>query len=218
MLANTFVVLDFETTGLSPLRGDRITEVAAVRVAATGIVDRYESLVNCGVRIPPFISAYTGITQKMVNGAPPARRVLKELLGFVGRTTVIAHNASFDQRFFESECNHVGITGARNDFICSMRLSRRIFPDFPSHGLGSLAEELGIPFVGAAHRAGADAEVTAKLVLRLAGEIGSKIMDLSIDEGLLRRIMKMPIATALSQLRRMRGELESSKPSRAYRV
>ncbi|HVQ13226.1 MAG TPA: 3'-5' exonuclease, partial [Vicinamibacterales bacterium] len=93
MLRETLIVIDFETTGLSPDSGDRITEVAAVRIDGEKIVDRYESLVNCGVKVPPFISAYTGITQRMVDLAPPVVRVLRELRAFVGRVPIVAHNA-----------------------------------------------------------------------------------------------------------------------------
>lgn len=70
MFERPIVMLDFETTGLSPEAGDRITEVAALRIAEGRVVERFVSLVNCGVRIPPFIVEYTGITQKMVDGAP----------------------------------------------------------------------------------------------------------------------------------------------------
>ncbi|HWJ95805.1 MAG TPA: exonuclease domain-containing protein, partial [Telluria sp.] len=70
------VMLDFETTGLSPAMGDRITEVAALRIAQGRVTERYVSLVNCGVRIPAFITALTGISQDMVDSAPPASRVV----------------------------------------------------------------------------------------------------------------------------------------------
>ncbi len=68
------VMLDFETTGLSPVAGDRITEVAALRIVDGVVVDRYVTLINCGVRIPSFVSALTGISQRMGDAAPPVRR------------------------------------------------------------------------------------------------------------------------------------------------
>lgn len=203
MFSDSLVILDFETTGLSPDQGDRITEVAALRITANGIIDRYESLVNCGVRIPPFITAYTGITQHMVNGAPPVKKVVRELLDFIGQTPIVAHNASFDQRFLDSECYLSGAKSVYGSLICSMRISRRIFPNFRSHALGSLAAQLTIPFGASAHRAGADADVTARLMIRIAQEIRQRNTRLTIDESLLRRIMKMPIATAHSQLQRI---------------
>ena len=79
MFERPIVMLDFETTGLSPEGGDRITEVAALRIAGGQIVDRYVSLVNCGVRVPSFITQLTGITQAMVDGAPPAAEAAARL-------------------------------------------------------------------------------------------------------------------------------------------
>jgi DNA polymerase III subunit epsilon len=204
MLNDDVVVIDFETTGLSPDQGDRITEVAALRVSGNTIVDRYESLVNCGIKVPTYITSLTGITQRMVDGAPPAKEVIGELLEFVGETPIVAHNASFDQRFFASECRRAGMTYACEDFICSIRAARRVFPHFDSYALGSLAVQLGISFGGAAHRAAADAEVTATVVIRLAHELRSKHTHLSIDAPLLRRLTKMPVASSFERLQRLR--------------
>ena len=206
MLRETLVVIDFETTGLSPDSGDRITEVAAVRVDGEKIVDRYESLVNCGVKVPPFITAYTGITQRMVDMAPPVVKVLRELRAFVGRVPVVAHNASFDQRFYCSECEHVGEPNDGESFICSMRVSRRVYPDLKSHALGALARQLDISYRGAAHRAAADAEVTANLMISIARELQARHSRLSIDARVLRQLMRTPIAGAAAKLDGMCGE------------
>jgi DNA polymerase III subunit epsilon len=188
------VVIDFETTGLSPARGDRITEVAAVRIDGDRIVDRYESLVNCGVRVPPFITAYTGITQSMVDRAPPVTTVLPDLRKFIGGVSVVAHNASFDQRFFNSECEYMGELSDCASFICSMRVSRRVYPQFQSHALGALAQRLDITYRGAAHRAAADAEVTANVMIQIARELQTRHDRLSIDSRVLRRLMGTPVA------------------------
>ena len=94
MFERPIVMLDFETTGLSPEGGDRITEVAALRIAGGQVVERYVSLVNCGVRVPSFITQLTGITQAMVDGAPPAAEVVPSLLDFIGGDVLAAHNAS----------------------------------------------------------------------------------------------------------------------------
>jgi DNA polymerase-3 subunit epsilon len=192
VLSESLVVLDFETTGLSPLRGDRITEVAVVRINGDRIIDRYESLVNCGVRVPPFITDYTGISQRMVDTAPPVTQVLRELLGFIGNSAVVAHNASFDQRFFASECERSGMSVRDDAFICTLRLARRIYPHLRSHALGELARQLRLMSSGAAHRAGADAEVTAGLVLRLCADLTARHAGLAVDARLLRQIMKTP--------------------------
>lgn len=85
MNVTSIVVLDFETTGISPHKGDRITEVAALRVVNGQITERFVSLVNCGVNIPYFITGLTGITQAMVNHAPQVEKVIPHLLEFIGK-------------------------------------------------------------------------------------------------------------------------------------
>ena len=173
MFERPIVMLDFETTGLSPEGGDRITEVAALRIAGGEIVDRYVSLVNCGVRVPSFITQLTGITQKMVDGAPPADQVVPELIEFIGADALAAHNASFDEKFLKAEgalqglaCRHVGL-------VCSLKLSRRVFPGLASYKLGNLSQSLGIVFGGRAHRAEADAEAAAHVLLHIGRHLGN---------------------------------------------
>jgi DNA polymerase-3 subunit epsilon len=166
------VMLDFETTGLSPEMGDRITEVAALRIVGGEITERYVSLVNCGVRIPPFITALTGITQEMVDGAPPAGRVVPELLDFIGGDVLSAHNASFDEKFLKAEGARHGRATAHAGLVCSLKLARRLYPGLASYKLGQLSRQLGIAFRGSAHRAEADAEVAAEVLLHAARHLG----------------------------------------------
>ena len=96
-------VIDFETTGLSPAMGDRATEVAIVMVEDGEVVGRFQSLMNAGVRISAFIESFTGISNAMVAGAPPASHVMAEASRFVGNTPMVAHNASFDRRYWAAE-------------------------------------------------------------------------------------------------------------------
>ncbi len=96
-------VIDFETTGLSPAQGDRATEIAIVLLEGGREVDRFASLMNAGVRISSFIEAYTGISNAMVAAAPPAAVVMADAARFVGAAPMVAHNASFDRRFWEAE-------------------------------------------------------------------------------------------------------------------
>jgi DNA polymerase-3 subunit epsilon len=161
------VMLDFETTGLSPEGGDRITEVAALRIAGGQIVERYVSLVNCGVRVPSFITQLTGITQGMVDGAPPAAEVVPALIDFIGGDVLAAHNASFDEKFLKAEGAMLGHGCRHGGLVCSLKLSRRVFPGLPSYRLGELSRALGIAFPSRAHRAEADAEVAAQLLLHI---------------------------------------------------
>ena len=159
------VMLDFETTGLSPDAGDRITEVAALRIVGGEIRERYVSLVNCGVRIPSFITQLTGISQDMVDSA--------ELLDFIGGDMLAAHNASFDEKFLKAEGWRIGRPTGHCGLVCSLKLARRLYPGLPSYKLGNLSSRLGIVFRGTAHRAEADAEVSAEVLLHAARHLGT---------------------------------------------
>ena len=160
---STVAVIDFETTGLSPAMGDRATEVAIVLMEGEQVVDRFQSLMNAGVRIPPFIEAYTGISNAMIATAPPAERVMAEASRFVGQRPMAAHNAAFDRRFWMAELARAGQSAAQ-PFACTLLLSRRLYPQAINYKLGSLAALHALPSSGRAHRAMADAEVAAALL------------------------------------------------------
>ncbi|MEO8314079.1 MAG: 3'-5' exonuclease [Pseudomonadota bacterium] len=202
MLHEPLVILDFETTGLKPHAGDRITEVGLVRVANGRIVDRYQSLVNCDVQVPSFITSYTGITQQMVDTAPQVRTVMEEVMVFIGDTPIVAHSASFDERFLASECRGLGMPMLYESFLCSMRIARRIYPHLDSHALGALAHALKLPRCGRAHRAGVDAEMTAQLMLMMGREL-ARMREGMVTTQLLRRLMHMPVAKAQTGLAKL---------------
>lgn len=184
-------VIDFETTGLSPAQGDRATEVAAVILEGGKVVDRYQSLMNAGVRVPPFIESLTGISNEMIGQAPPAAQVMQQVSDFVGDYPLVAHNASFDCKFWDAELARIQ-RNRRQAFVCSLLLSRRIFPQAPSHNLGALVEFANLPRAGRAHRALADAEMAASLLLRLEDELRDRhqVADVSVD--LLLKIQRAP--------------------------
>ena len=165
-------VIDFETTGLSPSMGARATEIAIVLMDGAQVVDRFQSLMNAGVRISPFIERYTGISNDMIRTAPPAAEVMSEAARFVKGVPLVAHNASFDQRFWSSEVARLG-PDANEDhaFACTMLLSRRLYPQVGSYRLQSLASFHALPPAGRAHRAMADAEVAASLLSRIRQDI-----------------------------------------------
>ena len=159
-------VIDFETTGISPACGDRATELAIVLVENGRVVDRFQSLMNAGVRIPAFITQLTGITNAMVAGAPAAAQVMIDASRFVGAALLVAHNAAFDRRFWQAELAFAGLAGleAPQPFICTLLLSRRLYPQAPNHRLGSLVDYHRLPRTGQAHRALADAEMARELL------------------------------------------------------
>lgn len=165
-------VIDFETTGLSPAQGDRATEVAIVLLEGTQVVGRFQSLMNAGVRISPFIEDYTGITNEMIQDAPPAADVMAQAARFVQDAPLVAHNASFDQRFWAAELAHLGPDAPTTPpFACTLLLSRRLYPGAGSYRLGSLAAFHAIAPAGRAHRAMADAEVAAALLTCIQRDI-----------------------------------------------
>jgi DNA polymerase-3 subunit epsilon len=165
-------VIDFETTGLSPAMGDRATEVAIVIMEDGQVVDRFQSLMNAGVRIPYFIEQYTGISNEMIRTAPPAADVMADAARFVQGVPLVAHNASFDRRFWAAELGRLGPdTDANHSFACTMLLARRLYPQCGSYRLQSLASFHALAPAGRAHRALADAEVAAALLARIQQDI-----------------------------------------------
>ncbi len=162
----TIAVIDFETTGMSPDLGDRPTEVAIVLTDNGRVVDTYQSLMNPGVWVSGFITQLTGITNAMVQAAPPVAQVMAEAARFVGNCPLVAHNAAFDRKFWQAELRGLGVPAAQ-PFACTVLLSRRLLPNAPNHQLGTLARHLRLPTTGRAHRALADAEVTTELLHHL---------------------------------------------------
>ena len=188
------VMIDFETTGLSPDQGDRITEVAALRIVDGRVVDRYVSLINCHVRIPSFITGLTGITQAMLDGAPPVEQVLPRLLDFIGNDALSAHNASFDEKFLCAESARLGMATGHRGLVCSLKLSRRIFPGMASYKLGLLSGALGIRFNNTAHRAEADAEVAAQVLMHIGRHLSGTYGFAAIDPELLMSVNSLSAA------------------------
>lgn len=201
MLAEPIVMIDFETTGISPDHGDRITEVAALRIQGGEIVDRYVSLINCNVRIPAFITQLTGITQAMVNKAPSVNEVMPTLLDFIGGDYLAAHNASFDEKFLLAEAQRLGLNVRHRGTICSVKLARRVLPGMASYSLGPLAADLGLRFKGKAHRAEADAEVAANLLLHIASHLQQKHQLEAVYPALFGQINKLSAAKVPAFLR-----------------
>lgn len=186
-------VIDFETTGLSPAQGDRATEIAAVILENGKVVDRYQSLMSAGVRIPSFIEGLTGISNAMIRDAPPVGQVMREVANFVGEYPLVAHNASFDCKFWDAELERINLQ-RRQEFLCSLLLARRLMPHAPSHKLGALIEYAHLPVAGRAHRALADAEMAASLLAHLMSELKSRHGIHQVTYELLRKIQGVPKA------------------------
>ncbi|MGA5585927.1 PolC-type DNA polymerase III [Pseudomonas siliginis] len=196
-------VIDFETTGLSPNSSCRATEIAVVMLENGRIVERYQSLMNAGVRVPAFIEQLTGISNAMLRNAPPAERVMEEVNEFVGCTPLLAHNASFDQKFWDFELGRIKRTRLQN-FACSLLLARRLMPAAPNHKLGTLTTFAQLPHTGQAHRAMADAEMAANLMAHLAEELRGKHGVRELNHDLLCKLQKVPAAKVGEHLQRYR--------------
>ena len=171
--ANTVVVLDFETSGLSPNMGDRAIEIGAVLVEDGRITDRFQKLMNPGFRINSFIQSYTGISNAMVKKADSCSSVMKEFAGFIEGHNLVAHNASFDKKFLDAELA-TARSGYKGTFACSMLIARRLYQNAPNHKLGTLVEYNKLPTEGVYHRALADAEMTAHLWLKMLDDLGDQ--------------------------------------------
>ena len=167
---NPIAVIDFETTGMSPGQGARATEVGIVLVENGQVVDRFQSLMNTGVYIPGFITQLTGITNAMVDAAPAAAQVMADAARFVNGAPMVAHNASFDSKFWQAELALAGVA-APHVFACTVLLSRRLYPQAPSHKLGTLVDYHHLPRTGRAHRALADAEMAAALLAQIQHDL-----------------------------------------------
>lgn len=195
----TYNILDFETTGFSA-DFDRVIEVGVVKIKNNIIVDSFQEFVNPGMRIAGVITNLTGITNEMVRDADKSVKVMPRLKAFVGDEIIVAHNASFDSRFYKSEMSRVDIY-PKNDFLCSLMLARRIFQELDSHKLGVLCNYLGFTNK-ASHRAIGDAEATHKVFNAICEKIKNNSGREKVDYDFLIKLSKTPKKDIASILRK----------------
>ena len=189
--ADTVIVLDFETTGMSPDHGDRAIEIGAVKLEQGEVVDRFQCLMNPGMRVNGFIEDFTGITNAMLKQAPPCEEVMDEFADFAGDSNLVAHNASFDRRFLDAECYRIS-RDYKGEFACSMLAARRVYQDAPNHKLGTLVTFNHLPNDGTFHRALADAEMTAHLWLGMLDDINNAYCIERIPFSLMQALSRVP--------------------------
>jgi len=170
--ADTVIVLDFETTGLSPEQGDRAIEIGAVKLVDGVVIDTFQQLMYPGKRIDSFIENYTGITNAMLKNARPCKEVMQDFAAYIEGFNLVAHNASFDGRFLEAEFRRIK-QKQQAEFACSMLIARRLYPDSHNHKLGTLVEYKNLPNDGVFHRALADSQMTAHLWMAMLDDIKS---------------------------------------------
>lgn len=185
------VILDFETTGLTP-KVNRVIEVAAAITKNKKIIKTFTQLMNPGQYIPPFITSLTGITNEMVADKPSPEKVMPKLKEFIGNRLIVAHNANFDRKFLYAEMERANIF-INNPVMCTLLLSRRLIPNVYNYKLSTLAEHLNIDATRA-HRALSDVQVTAKLWSYLYTQVGQLSGIKQPDFSLLTAISKRPLA------------------------
>ncbi|MCX6292339.1 MAG: exonuclease domain-containing protein [Bacteroidetes bacterium] len=209
-----FAIIDLETTG-GMAAHEKITEVAIYVHDGEKIVDEFTTLVNPERTIPNFITRLTGIDNDMVRHAPKFYEVAKKIVEITEGKTVVAHNAQFDYSFLREEFRSLGYTFSR-DYLCTVKLSRKLIPGYRSYSLGNLCKSLGIRIEGR-HRAAGDAAATVKLfeiLLQrdqndlLRKSIRSDYLNVRFPENFDRKIVeKLPESTGIYYLHNEDGTI-----------
>jgi len=164
------VVVDLETTGLSPRHGHRIIEIGAVAVEAGVISGEFTTLIDAGVPIPLTVQAIHGITEEMLEGQPKTEEALRRFSAFIADSPLIAHNAAFEVTFLRHEFARLKL-GFPNRHICTLEMSRSRLPRLSDYTLETVYLHLfpDADFLRQSHRAIDDARMTARIWLAMAG-------------------------------------------------
>lgn len=175
-----FSVVDVETTGLTA-RHNNIIEIGIIKVSNLKIVDKFQSLINPAKNIPYFITQLTGITDDDVYNAPMFDEIAEELKEFIGDSILTAHNFSFDYSFLKREFENAHSDPLKNLQLCTLKVARRMYPMLKSKSLGSVCYHLKVKNKNA-HRALDDAEVTAKILIKMIKELRKSEQVLNVPE------------------------------------
>lgn len=159
VIPEKLVFIDLETTGAN-IANDRVIEIGLVIIDAQGVRE-WQALVNPGMNLSPFITDLTGITQEMVDGAPSFDQVATTLLSKMQDGLFIAHNARFDYSFLKGEYKRLDVS-FKMPCLCTVKLSRRLFPEYHQHSLDALIKRHAI-LVENRHRALDDAKILWEL-------------------------------------------------------
>lgn len=205
------VVLDFETSGMSPDQGDRAIEIGAVLISNQQIIKRFQSLINPGFLITREIEMVTGINNPMLQDAPTAATVMEDFSHFIGNYPLVAHNASFDRKFLEAEFAQIGRQRPYN-FGCTLKIARRIYPDLPNYKLETLIRLKGLAATGRFHRALADAEMTAALWLQITRDLQTEYGFEEVPFSVLKKLGTIPYPQVTEYLRKTSEELKTDPP------
>jgi DNA polymerase III subunit alpha, Gram-positive type len=189
MSDSEYVVVDIETTGLSKYI-HKMTEIAAVKVKNNRVVGEFQTLINPETHIPSFITRLTGINDEMVKDAPRVHEILPEFLDFLGDSTLVAHNATFDYGFIAYNVNKYLDKEVRNQKLCTRKLANRLLPDLPRKRLGDLCEMFEVQN-DQAHRAMGDTKATVKVFTKFLAML--ELADVKTHDDLV-NFERMPVS------------------------
>ena len=182
LLDTTYVVFDFETTGLNAGGKDSIIEVGAVKILNGEIIDRFSQLIDPGVKLSPKITEITHITDDMLKGKPSEEEVIKDFINWYGDLPMVAHNAKFDVSFLEMAYKKYNLGKFENTVIDTLELSRTMDNTYARHSLSALVKRYNVPFdEDAHHRADYDAEGTAYVFHKMLQKLSDRNFNSIID-------------------------------------
>jgi DNA polymerase-3 subunit epsilon len=181
MTTKPFAIVDVETTGCNPLR-DRIIEIAVIRTDGKG---NFSSLVSPGRSLPPFITGLTGISDHDLADAPPFQEIVPELADLLEGAVFVAHNARFDYAFVRNEFKRLGVSFFAPT-LCTVRLSRKLYPKHRKHSLESIIERHAIA-LEQRHRALDDARAVDAFLSLAREEKGAACFDAALS-----KLLKIP--------------------------
>ena len=184
MLPSKIAIVDLETTGITAT-GDRITEIGIVLVDNGVVIEEWQSLVNPQCTIPVEIQALTGITDAMVANAPTFERLASEVLARLEGRLFVAHNARFDYGFIKNAFRRMQ-TPFTADVLCTVRLSRRLYPQYPQHNLDALISRHHLN-ADDRHRALGDARITWQALDKMCRDNPANTV-----ESAVKVLLKMP--------------------------
>lgn len=169
-MSETIIVIDLETTGLYPGRGDMIIEIAALPVRDEEIKtdEAFVKFVNPEKSIPPYITKINHITDEMVKNAEPIETVLPDFLKFIQNYPLAAHNAPFDTGFLRYFIDKLGFKRMENRIIDTLELSKELFMNEKHHNLDAVLKRLGIHYdKETRHRSLTDTSLTALALVKM---------------------------------------------------
>jgi len=161
-----YVVLDIETTGLCP-GFDDIIEFSGLRVRDNKIIDKYSTLIKPDCHISQFIEELTGITEQMLENAPSIDEVMNKIISFIGSDTIVGHNVNFDVNFIYDFDELIYRQPLKNDYIDTLRLSKKLIKDVPNHKLETLAKRFNKTYFPS-HRSMNDCLATYELFCHIS--------------------------------------------------